>query len=185
MSIGYNSWIKNLRTNIGSAKYPDLAVRWQPDSLDLPEQIGYFATTHIVGLTELAFLQRTALHGLNVQNQLELVEIDLPYFANASANLLLKTNSHLTTITAPNISLPLYGTSLTGASLDFSANALSATTVDNLFNRLALSLSTGHAYFTKIDTSGGTNAAPTAASSLARSSLFLGATAYHIAVATN
>lgn len=185
MSIGYHSWIKNLRTNIGSAVYPDLAVRWQPDAVNIPEQIGFVATTHIPGVSALKFLQRTMLHGLKVQNQAELIELDLPYFENASADILVKTNAKLATLLAPTISLPLYGTSLTGASLDFSGNALNAASVDNLFNRLALSLSSGHAYYTKIDTSGGTSAAPTAASSLARSSLFLGATAYHVTVATN
>ena len=185
MSISYQSWIKNLRTQIGSATYPDLAVRWQPDSLNVPEAIGFVATTHIAGLTELKFLQRTMLHALSVQNQTELVSVDLPYFERASGNLLVKTNAALANLNAPDISLPLYGTSLTGASLDFSGNALTATSVDNLFNRLALSLSTGRAYYTKVDTSGGTSAAPTAASSLARSSLFLGATAYHITLATN
>lgn len=185
MSISYQSWIKNLRTQIGSATYPDLAVRWQPDSLNIPEAIGMVATTHIVGLSELKFLQRTMLHGLKVQNQAELVSLDLPYFENASADLIVKTNAKLANLNAPDISLPLYGSSVTGASLDFSGNALTATAVDALFNRLALSLSTGHAYFVKVDVSGGTSAAPTAASSLARSSLFLGATAFHIAVATN
>lgn len=185
MAIDYKNWVKNLRTNIGSATYPELAVRWQPDSLNLPESLGYVATTHITGLTKLRFLHRTLLHGLSVQNQAELTELDLPYFENASANLLVKNNAALATLVAPDISLPLYGTSLTGASLDFSGNALTATSVDNLFNRLALSLSSGHVYSTKIDVSGGTNAAPTAASSLARSSLFLGKTSYAITIATN
>ena len=185
MSISYNSWIKNLRVNIGSAQYPELAVRWSPDSLNLPEALGYVATTHIAGLTKLRFLHRTLLHGLSVQNQAELTELDLPYFENASANILVKTNAALKTLVAPDISLPLYGTSLTGASLDFSANALDAGSVDALFNRLALSLSSGHAYYTVINTSGGTNAAPTAASSLARSSLYLTATAFHITCTTN
>lgn len=184
MSISYTSWIKNLRTQIGSAAYPDLAVRWQPDSLNIPEALGYFATTHVAGLTNLKFLHRTLLHGLTIKNQTELTRLDLPYFENASADIIVKTNAALATLNAPDISLPLYGTSLTGASIDFSGNALAATSVDNLFNRLALSLSSGHAYYTKIDTSGGTNAAPTAASSLARSSLFLTAAAYHITVAT-
>lgn len=186
MSLDYNSWQKSIRTQpAGSFTYPYNLISHAPNSVDAGEAIGLTLTAADSKITSLSLYHRTTGNVVSVQNQAELKTVNLPFLGAVGANLLVKTNAALTSINAPNLALPTFGNSGTGSSLDFSGNALSATNVDALFNRLALSLSSGVAYYCKIDTSGGTSAAPTAASSLARSSLYLGATAAHITITTN
>ena len=183
MSITYKEWQKQLRKRSGSPEYPDSAIRWKPDAINVPEALGYAAVSDVPGLSELTFLQRSLQNALNIQNQTTLKSISLPFLETVSADLVLAENAALTSLSAPVLRLPTHGTSVTGASLDFSGNALPASDIDAIINRLALSLYSGVEYNLTIDFSGGTNAVPTAASSLARSSLYLGAASYAVTLA--
>jgi hypothetical protein len=182
--MNYNTWIKNVRTTPNSSFYPESLIRFQPASVNVPEGLGTIATVNVAGMRELTLLHQSNGNLIEIENQTTLEKLSMPNLGAPAANIVVKTNAALASLLLPNINLPTHGSSLTGASLDFSANALGATFVDALYNRLALSLSSGTAYYTKIDTSGGTNAAPTSASSLARSSLYLTKTGYEITVAT-
>jgi len=192
-SASYQSWSGNLLRQPTSEKYPDSAIRFDPHTIDMPETFGVQLVQSTPGLRVLSLLQRNFGNRVSVENQPNLQDVELPYFINSLDNVRIKNNQSLSSINAPNIALPLWGSSLASipgnsslgpvASIDFSGNALNSTYIDQLFNALALSLSTGRAYYTTIDTSGGTNAAPTAASSAALSSLATGA--YHITVVHN
>ncbi len=188
----YESWQKNLRRNPTSPSFPDTAVRWTPD-IDMPEIFGIHLYNAMSSLSTISFLQRTFYNDVVIENQPNLIDVEMPYFTQSTpptgslAALIIKNNPRLASLNTPNITLPLYGSSISNgtASIDFAGNALNSFYVDQLFNALALSLSSGHAYYAKIDTSGGSNAAPTSASSLALSSLYLGASLYHITVVHN
>jgi hypothetical protein len=174
-----------LRRTPNSEFYPESLVRFQPTSVNVPENLGVIATNDLVGNRELTFLNRTTGNPFLIANQETLEKLSFPNLYAPGADILVTGNAVLSSLYAPNIGLPTSGGSLTGASLDFSDNAINQEDIDALFNRLALSLSSGKAYYTVIDTSGGTNAAPTAASSLARSSLYLIAAEHEISISVN
>lgn len=181
----YREWMIELRKTPNSEFYPESLVRFQPTSVNVPENLGITATSNLVGVRELALLNRTTGNPITIQNQTTLEKLSFPNLNTPAADIVITTNAALASLSVPNIGLPSHGSSLVGSSLDFSGNAINEEDIDALFNRLALSLSSGVAYYTTVDTSGGTNAVPTAASSLARSSLYLTATAYHITLSAN
>lgn len=168
-----------LRRYVSSRFWPTSLLRWTPEAADLPDKIGLYATTNL-GITSLTLLNQLTLEPIMITGQPSLASISFPLLSSLGGPLVLSGNAALVSLTFPTmVQLPT-GTPTGSISIDVSGSSLNQESVDALYNALSLSLSSGHVYYATINTSGGTNATAGAASSLARSSLHLAATGYHI-----
>lgn len=162
--MDYNEYRKALLTTPTSYLYPDPGLRWKPDSVNVPEQLGYSssAALPLTGVTKLQFLHRTANQVYSFPAQPQLLEVDFP---NLTTNKGIDFHSCtlLAHISAPEIVMPTAGL------VSIKNTAIPAADVDFLYNTLAVGLQSV-TYTSTIDTSG-TTAAPTAASATARTAL--------------
>ena len=69
MATNYKEWVKALRTHAQPSVFPDYAVRGEPQAVDLPESLGFYAAKNIPGLEKLEFLQRSFLNEVLIENQ--------------------------------------------------------------------------------------------------------------------
>ena len=114
------------------------------------------------------------------------MKIRLPYLlVDPGYNFNVASNASLSSFSAPNIRLTKTGTSLSYAAFNLAGCSINSADLDSLYNNMAMSLSSGYPYYVHITTNSGTNGALTAASSLAISSLYLGASAHYITIAHN
>lgn len=148
--------------------YHDSGIRWTPDGFNYPESLG-IQMSNPIPIYELSMLQRTFGNPVTISNQVSLTTLNLPQFTASASSFTVSGNSALTTVYAPHIALPTYGTTLQHgfAVLSFASNALSSATVDALIVSLAASFVSGINYNLEVSLSGGTNQAPTSASAAA------------------
>jgi hypothetical protein len=149
--------------------YSNALVQGKPGNLPIAERLGVYVETD-TDAEELTLLHRSVpADYIDISGQDSLKAVRLPCLEDWSANILITDNAALSSLYAPTLGLHETNSSL---ALDLSGNALNQSDLDRLLNRLAFSLPADVDFNgTGIDISGGTNAAPSAASSLAVSLL--------------